>query len=318
MQRYTPPRSYTVTRRTPPTVAAAPYVARAAATPTASIAREHAAHHAVSGGVARWVAAQTATAALVVTAAAELWSYELSTRWRGPSVPRAVAILGRWSRRAWHWLKLEVRVHGALPQAPCLYVANHRSYLDIPLLAGVLDASFMSRADVATWPVIGAAARAVGSVFVERDDPHGRARAARTLMRRLGTVNVVVFPEGTTGAARLPGPFHLGLFRLLHRLDVRVVPVTIRYGDRRAYWTDNITLGRHLRRLVVGWPQLAAAVHVADALEVGRFADGEVLARAAYAAVCQPIEELGELVVGGSTICAVPITSPRQERDVDE
>ncbi len=242
---------------------------------------------------ARRTGASLATAVLVATAARDLWRYQLSARLCGPSPARAVGILQRWSRRAFTWLRLDVEVCGRPADEPCVYVANHRSYLDIPLLSGVLGASFMSRSDVAEWPIVGAAAKAVGTVFVDRGDLQGRARAARALVRRVRSASVVVFPEGTTTDARLPGPFHPGLFRLLHRMPTRVVPVTIRYGHRRAYWTDDVALATHLRARVLAAPRLAVTVHVGDAL--GAEADAESLAAAAYRAVCRPIEEFGEL-----------------------
>jgi len=200
----------------------------------------------------------------------------------------------RWSARACGWLRLDVQLHGVPSPATCVYVANHRSYLDVPVLSSVLGASFMSRADVAGWPVVGAVARDIGAVFVNRDDAHGRARAALALVRRLETASVVVFPEGTTGGARLPGPFHPGLFRLLHRTDARVVPVTIRYSDRRAYWTDDVSMSDHLRTRVFGVSRLAAAVHVGEGFGAREHADAASLAGAVYRAVCRPIDELGE------------------------
>ncbi|TMA70679.1 MAG: 1-acyl-sn-glycerol-3-phosphate acyltransferase [Deltaproteobacteria bacterium] len=235
-------------------------------------------------------------AAAVASALVHLIAYRASALVWGASPSRALAFLRHWSVRAWRWLDLEVRAEGIPAPGPCVYVANHRGYLDVPLLAGVLGASFMSRADVAGWWIVGAAAKLVGSVFVERDDPHGRVRAARGLARRLASGSVIVFPEGKTGARRLPGPFHPGLFRLLHRLGVPVVPVTIRYGDRRAYWTDDSRLVSHLWTRVLAGPSLPVAVHVGTALDPRAEADGESLARAAYHAVCRPIEDLDELV----------------------
>src|SRR5438067_753978 len=157
-------------------------------------------------------------AAAVASALVHLVAYCASALVWGASPSRALAFLRHWSVRAWRWLDLEVRAEGIPSPGPCVYVANHRSYLDVPLLAGVLGASFMSRADVAGWWIVGAAAKLVGSVFVERDDPRGRVRAARGLARRLASASVIVFPEGKTGARRLPGPFHPGLFRRLDRL----------------------------------------------------------------------------------------------------
>lgn len=242
------------------------------------------------------VGSDAALAAVVLTAVWELSRYRLHARLRGPCEARARGILQRWSRRACHWLGLEVRLHGTPAAGPCVYVANHRSYLDIPLLSAALGSTFVSRADVATWPVVGRAARAVGVVFVERDDPRSRMRAARAVARGARSAGVVVFPEGTTTGARLPAPFHTGLFRLLHRVGSPVVPVTIRYGDRRAYWTEDITLARHLRTRVLAGGPLAAALHVGEALDPRAHADGASLELAARAAVCAPIERQGELV----------------------
>jgi 1-acyl-sn-glycerol-3-phosphate acyltransferase len=236
------------------------------------------------------------TAALVASATGHLGAYQLSARVWGESPARALRLLQHWSCRACAWLRLDVQVHGQPSATPCLYVANHRSYLDIPLLASVLGATFMSRADIANWPVVGTAARAVGTVFVERDDFHGRVRAARALWRRVQTTSVVVFPEGTTHGDRLPAAFHPGLFRLLHRRHVRIVPVTIRYNDPRAYWVDDVTMGAHLRSHVLRGPRIVGAVHIGNALTSDAHRDPNELARAVHAAVCRPIEELGEVV----------------------
>jgi 1-acyl-sn-glycerol-3-phosphate acyltransferase len=236
-----------------------------------------------------------ALAALTLAAAWKLYRYRLRAAVLGPDLARAVAVLRGWSRTAWRHLGLDVHVEGAVPADAVVYVANHRSYLDIPLLSGVLGATFVSRADVADWTLVGAAARAAGVVFVARDDLRGRIRAARALARRLRAGSVVVFAEGTTTGGRLPAAFHAGLFRLLHHLRVPVVPVTVRYGDRRAYWVDDVSLGAHLLHRVLAEPRLGATVHVGPALEPRRFTDAEELRRAAYAAVCRPLEEHGEL-----------------------
>ena len=237
-------------------------------------------------------------AAAVASALVHLLVYRASALVWGDSPSRALVFLQHWSVRAWGWLGLEVGVIGTPSAAPCVYVVNHRGYLDVPVLAGVLGASFVSQADVAGWWIVGAAAKRIGSVFVERDDPRGRVRAARTLARRLASGSIIVFPEGKTGGQRLPGPFHPGLFRLLHRLAVPVVPVTIRYGDRRAYWTDETPLVSHLWTGVLAGESLPAAVHLGAALDPRAEPDGESLARAAYRAVSRPIEDLGELSDG--------------------
>jgi 1-acyl-sn-glycerol-3-phosphate acyltransferase len=235
------------------------------------------------------------TAALVGTAATTLWRYRVRARLVGASEAEASRVLQRWSRRAWDWLGLDVRVRGRMPEGSCIYVANHRSYLDIPVLAGAFGPAFMSRADVASWPVVGGAAREIGSVFVDRDDATSRIRAAFALRRRLRHGSVAVFPEGTTCGTPLPGPFHPGLFLFLHRAGLPVHPITVRYGDRRAYWTDDVSLGHHLRAQVLVGPRISVVVHVGPAIDTTVHRGGDDLARAAWAAIARPIEELGEL-----------------------
>ena len=247
------------------------------------------------GPLGRAAAPYVSAGVLVTNATCELCLYRLSALLRRHSAQRAVRVLQQWSRRSWRRLCLDVRVHGTPCTTPRIYVSNHRSYLDIPVLSGVLGTSFVSRADVATWPLVGAAAKAVGTVFVNRADPYARAHAARRLMRHVGKLSVVVFPEGTTTGERFPGPFHPGFFDLACRLETTIVPVTIRYSQRRAYWTDDITLPHHLLTRVLTMPPLAVAVHIGRDFESRDFSDGETLARAVHDAVCNPIAEFGEL-----------------------
>ncbi len=60
--------------------------------------------------------------------------------------------------------------------APVLYVANHCSYFDIPVLGSLLDAAFVAKMEVGTWPGIGFLARLAGTVFVERRARHSRTQ----------------------------------------------------------------------------------------------------------------------------------------------
>jgi 1-acyl-sn-glycerol-3-phosphate acyltransferase len=234
-------------------------------------------------------------ALVIVAAFARLWVYEIADRFRPASPRRALAILAEWCRWALPWLRLQVEVDGAVLDTPCVYVANHRTYLDVPVLAAVLRAAFLSRADVATWPVIGPVARLTEAVFVDRTDPHDRKRAARQLLHRLGTGSVVVFPEGTTSGAHLPAAFRPGMFRHVQPLRVPIVPVTLRYSDRRAYWVDDLNAWQHFRTRVLTQPPLRVRVHIGAPLHTADYRDAEQLAAAAYAAVAQPLAAHGEL-----------------------
>jgi 1-acyl-sn-glycerol-3-phosphate acyltransferase len=235
------------------------------------------------------LAADIRVAELAAAAVWHLGLYYASMPLCGRSRLRALALLQRWAHRSCRLLRIETQVHGHPHAGPCVYVSNHRSYLDIPLLAAVLGVGFLSRADVAAWPLVGRAARAIGSVFVDRDDVHVRARAALTLARR--SESIVVFPEGTTRGDRLPGDFSPGLFRLLRHIDMPLIPITIRYSDRRVYWDDDSTLAQHLRTRALEGPPVTAAVHIGEPMPAAYRCDATAVVRA----VSKAIEEFGEL-----------------------
>ena len=95
---------------------------------------------------------------------------------------------------------------------PTLFVGNHCSYLDIPVLGSLLPASFITKAEVASWPIFGILAKMQRSVFVER-----RARLAaqhRDIVKcRLEAGdNLVLFPEGTSNDGCQVLPFKSALF----------------------------------------------------------------------------------------------------------
>jgi hypothetical protein len=79
-------------------------------------------------------------------------------------------------------------------------------------------------------------------------------------------------------------------------LGTTVVPVTIRYSDRRAYWVDDTTISHHLRSQVFNGPRLEGDVHIGKPLAANELPGAEDLARAVHQIMCGPIEEFGEIV----------------------
>ncbi len=227
----------------------------------------------------------------MIAAVGYLGIYRASKIIAGASLPRALALFQVWSRRACALLRLSIRVHGQVPDGNYVYISNHRSYLDIAVLASVLGVTFLSNDDVATWPVVGAAASELGVVFVDRAETRARVRAARQIIRKLHDTSMVVFAEGTTHGGELPGPFHEGLFRLLARLERPAVPVTLRYSSRRAYWIDDISVGEHLRREVLANGPLRVDVHIGAPIS-----PCDDFSKKVYDAVCAPLLASGEMV----------------------
>jgi 1-acyl-sn-glycerol-3-phosphate acyltransferase len=164
----------------------------------------------------------------------------------------------RWSSRI---LGFRITVQGERTAIrPALFVANHTSYIDIEILGGVIEGSFVAKAEVARWPLFGWLAKLQRTVFVDR---RVRSTAAQrdTIRGRLDAGDdLILFPEGTSGDGNRILPFKSALFSVADyggHGSLTVQPVSVAYlrldgiPMGRAYrpffaWYGDMTLGSHL------------------------------------------------------------------------
>jgi 1-acyl-sn-glycerol-3-phosphate acyltransferase len=162
----------------------------------------------------------------------------------------------RWARALLSLFSIDVVVRGNVPpptrrgQRGRLIVTNHRSAIDIGVLLATFGGTMVSRADLATWPVVGAAARSVGTVFVDRSNAKSGATTIRAIQRHLEEgATIGIFPEGTTFAGDEVRPFHGGAFIAAARAGAEVLPVGLAYpaASGAAYLDE--TFMAHLGRM---------------------------------------------------------------------
>jgi len=140
-----------------------------------------------------------------------------------------------------------------------LVVANHRSTADVLLLLRAFGGRMVSRADLARWPLVGRAARAVGTVFVDRSDAVSGARTVRAMGDRLAAGDaVIVFPEGTTYEGDEVRPFRDGAFVAAIRGRADVLPVGLAYARASGAAFVNEPFGSHLARMAAAAPSRVA------------------------------------------------------------
>jgi 1-acyl-sn-glycerol-3-phosphate acyltransferase len=126
-------------------------------------------------------------------------------------------------------LPFRLQVHGELPSQPMLWVSNHVSWTDIPLLGMLTPLSFLSKAEVRTWPVAGWLAHKAGTLFIRRgsgDSGLLNQQLGRHLQQGR---NLLIFPEGTTTDGLDLRTFHGRLLSSAIDSGVSVQPVAIRY-----------------------------------------------------------------------------------------
>lgn len=149
-----------------------------------------------------------------------------------PARPLARQVLRAWHRGALAIAGVRVAVRGAPCAAPgTLLVANHVSYLDIPVLGAAAGVDFVAKAEIAGWPVMGALGRLIDTLYVERR-PRLAAAARDALAGRLARgQRLAMFPEGTTTDGRRVQPFRSASFAALEQAqEAQVQPVTLRYA----------------------------------------------------------------------------------------
>ena len=157
-----------------------------------------------------------------------------------------------WALSVLSRLNVEIDVIGKPDSRPgIIFVGNHISYLDIPLLVSKLsNLCFVAKSQVKHWPVIGKAARRVDTVFVGRK--HKKSRGAAKLAVQQAIENgkrLAVFPSGTTCMDERK-PWRKGAFDVAQKTNCLVQPFRLNYSPLRTVaYIDNDTFPIHLYRL---------------------------------------------------------------------
>lgn len=116
-----------------------------------------------------------------------------------------------------------------------VFVANHQSLFDIPLLFHALPHSIVMtpKKELFRIPFMGWAIKAAGFIEIDRSRPElARERLRKAAQRLKGKrISVLMFPEGTRSATGEIKPFKKGAFHVAFDLDVAMVPVSV-HGTR--------------------------------------------------------------------------------------
>jgi 1-acyl-sn-glycerol-3-phosphate acyltransferase len=110
-------------------------------------------------------------------------------------------------------LRIRIAVNGAqITGRPVLIVSNHVSWVDIVVLAAIAPMVFVAKREVASWPLIGAAAKVQKVVFVDRLRRQQTGATVKDIAQRLADGHpVVLFAEGTSGDGNRVLPFRSAL-----------------------------------------------------------------------------------------------------------
>jgi len=138
------------------------------------------------------------------------------------------------------WAGMHLRVCGIsisatgaerISNPPYIFMANHQSALDIYALLRVLPLSskWIAKRQLFSIPFFGWAVKKAGYISIDRENPREALKAINDAARKIreGT-NIVIFPEGTRSKDGVLLPFKKGVFSLVVRAGVPVLPVGIK------------------------------------------------------------------------------------------
>lgn len=200
---------------------------------------------------------------------------------------------------------IRVSVRGVPPRrgAPTLVLANHVSWIDIPVMAGALPLAFIAKREIAAWPVFGGLARRQGCIFLDRTRKAATAEVNARVAERLAAGEVIVlFPEGTTGDGVRVLPFRSSLVgaaraALANAPDGRILlqPLAVAYVRRNGLpvtrrempglaWYGDMELVPHVLGFARGGP-LDVTLVWGDPIPFGPGTDRKSAAKAAERAI---------------------------------
>lgn len=196
--------------------------------------------------------------------------YSRARRWRA---------VQRWSRGVVRCAGVVVRLDGAVPDSASrvIGVANHVSWLDIPVLHSLWHVRFVAKSEVRRWPVVGWLSARTGTLFVERAAHRHAARINHAIHQAFVDGDAVaIFPEGTTTCGNELLRFHASLLQPAVDERAWIVPVAIRYTDAddklqpAVAYVGEMSLMESLAK-IVSLPRVFAHVQFLDPIDtVGR------------------------------------------------
>lgn len=156
-----------------------------------------------------------------------------------PRSPLGYRMAHRWARALLFFCSVRVEIRGREHldlSRPRLYMTNHRSHFDTPVIMGSFPVPlcFVAKKELRRIPLMGGGMAAVGMIFLDRgDSDQARASLEAAAGRIRGGRNVLMFPEGTRSNDGVTlGPFKKGAFHLALKAGVPIQPVAVTGSER--------------------------------------------------------------------------------------
>ena len=189
-----------------------------------------------------------------------MYTIALGTLSIGSSLFEKRGYFAHWCARTWSRLILRTtgvrvdvaRLERLVPGRTYLFVANHQSIYDIPILFWSLpyQLRIIAKESLGFFPFLGWHLRRTGHMLVDRRRPDRTAISSWASRLTLTGLSLIVFPEGTRSRDGRVGRFKGGSFHLALEAGMPVVPLSV-IGSRHVMLKGRLaTYPGHVRLVV--------------------------------------------------------------------
>lgn len=115
-----------------------------------------------------------------------------------------------------------------------LYIANHRSYFDVPIAYSVLPTltGFISKKEIGKIPFLNTWMMFLQCLFLDRDDiKQGLKMVLKAIEQVKQGFSIFISPEGTRNHGEDMLPFKEGSFKIAEKTGCAIIPVSISNSD---------------------------------------------------------------------------------------
>lgn len=120
----------------------------------------------------------------------------------------------------------------SVPQHHGLWVSNHVSWMDIPVVGSVSPAFFLSKAEIGDWPIFGKLVHAAGTVFIKRGSGDVGSVTTQIASFLNEGFSVIFFPEATTTDGKKVKRIHGTLLQAAIDAGVPIQPIVLCYVNK--------------------------------------------------------------------------------------
>lgn len=157
-----------------------------------------------------------------------------------PDNHQIIELIQKFCKKSLKSLDIEVIALAPMPTHHALWTSNHISWLDIPVVGSIVPTFFLSKAEIAQWPVIGWMATTANTLFIQRGSGD-TSKISEQMSHFLSQGSpVVFFPEATTTDGTAIKRIYGNLLQSAMDSQVLIQPIVICYVNEKGELDQNI------------------------------------------------------------------------------